>query len=116
MACSSPRASSLAWRIAARESAALSGRRCSRWAATPAWTLITPMVWETTSCSSLAIRIRSSSTRRRASSSRVRSARSARSRSSATYARRARTASPHHMAANTVTAAYSGSPSNMVSP
>ena len=94
----------------------MSGRRGSRWAATPAWTLITPMVWETTSCSSLAIRSRSSVTRRRASSSRVRSARSARSRSSATYARLARTDSPHHMAANTVTAAYSGSPSNMVSP
>ena len=60
MAWSSPRASSLAWRIAASESAALSGRRPSRWAATPAWTLISPMVWETTSCSSLAIRSRSS--------------------------------------------------------
>ena len=46
---------------------------------TPACTLISAMWWATTSCSSRAMRSRSSATRRRASSSRVRSARSARS-------------------------------------
>ena len=47
--------------------------------ATPAWTLTSAMWCATTSCSSRAMRIRSSATRRLASSSRVRSARSARS-------------------------------------
>lgn len=52
------------------------------------------MWWATTSWRSRAIRSRSSATRRLASSSRVRSARSARSRMASTKARRLRTASP----------------------
>ena len=42
--------------------------------ATPAWTLIREMLWASTSCSSRAMRMRSSPARRFASSARVRSA------------------------------------------
>ncbi len=73
---------------------AWSGRVLMTCEATPACTLTSAMWWATTSCSSRAIRIRSSATRRRASSSRVRSARSARSRIASTMARRVRTVSP----------------------
>ncbi len=63
----------MAWRAAA----AWSGWLSSTWAAMPACTLIIDMLWATTSCSSRAIRSRSASTRRRASSSQACSARSA---------------------------------------
>ena len=59
----------LAVLIVCRASAAASGRSATMWAATPACTLIVAIVWATTSCSSRAIRRRSSSTRRRASCS-----------------------------------------------
>lgn len=62
--------------------------------ATPACTLTSAMWWATTSCSSRAMRSRSSATRRLASSSRVRSARTAHSSIAAMKARRLRTASP----------------------
>ena len=80
---------------------ACSGSRSSRWAPTPAWTLIATIAWATTSCTSRAIRSRSSPTRRRASSSRVRSAVSARSTSASWSARRSRTAAPSSSGAAT---------------
>ena len=52
------------------------------------------MWWATTSCSSRAMRSRSSTTRRRASSSRDCSARRARSSTARTYSSRVRIASP----------------------
>ena len=69
MARSSWSPSLLAVLIAASASAAASGRVGSTWAATPACTLMVAMVCETTSCSSRAMRSRSSSIRRWASCS-----------------------------------------------
>lgn len=59
------------------------------------------MLWASRSCRSRAIRSRSSATRRAASSSRVRSARSARPTTAATYLRWMRTASPVSATATT---------------
>jgi hypothetical protein len=58
--------------------------------ATPACTLITEMLWVSESCNSRAIRNRSSPARRRAVSSRVRSASAARSSAARTAASRCR--------------------------
>jgi hypothetical protein len=67
-----PRSSSRASRdtvlIAARAARACSGRESARSRPTPAWMLISEIVWPMTSCSSLAIRRRSSLDRRLASS------------------------------------------------
>jgi hypothetical protein len=64
----------MAWR-ALRDWPGCSSIRCR---ATPAWTLIREMLWASTSCSSRAMRMRSSPARRLASSARVRSASSRR--------------------------------------
>ena len=74
VARSSRRVSRLAVLIAASAVRACSGSSSSRCRATPAWTLIREMWWATTSCTSRAMRSRSSPTRRRASSSRLCSA------------------------------------------
>ncbi|MEO6088429.1 MAG: hypothetical protein ABIQ18_35485 [Umezawaea sp.] len=57
-------AARLAVSITWRASPASCGRTASTWLATPALTAITPMLWATTSCSSRAIRSRSSATAR----------------------------------------------------
>jgi hypothetical protein len=70
------------------------GNLSSRYAVTPACTLMIAMAWATVSWTSRAIRSRSASTRERASSSPVRSACRARSSASAAMTRRDRTDSP----------------------
>ena len=94
-------ASPLSFLMSSSVRRACSGSRSSRCAPTPAWTLIATMACATTSCTSRAIRSRSSPTRRSASSSRVRSAVSARSTSASWAARRSRTAEPSSRGAAT---------------
>jgi hypothetical protein len=78
VARSSPSAARLVSLICPSAWWAASGLSRIRWCATPACALTRVMWWATTSCSSRAIRRRFSVTARRASCSRVRSARSAR--------------------------------------
>ena len=80
---------------------ASSGRFAIRRRPTPAWTVITASVWATTSCSSRAMRTRSSRTSCRVRSASVARSRSACSASPATERRRAATLSPiNHPAAS----------------
>ena len=89
---STPSASRAGAWLAAR---ARVGRAC-------AWTTITLTLWATTSCSSRAMRARSSATASRARSSRSRSSRAARSRSRATSRRCRRTSRPTRNATTNV--------------
>jgi hypothetical protein len=68
---SSPSASADASRMAVNAGRACSGWSSSRCSPTPACTLISEMLWASTSCSSWAMRSRSSLAWRRASSARV---------------------------------------------
>ena len=84
------------------DSRALPGSLSNTSSPAAACTTITLTLWAITSCSSRAIRVRSSITARSAFSSRSRSRRAARASSSARYARRVRRLSPTtHAIANT---------------